>query len=385
MKQNEVNNKGLKIMMGAGGTSGHINPAITIADYSKAKNENVEIVFCGLRESLEEEIVRRSGYEFKYIRAKVLPNKNRQKLRWILENTSGIRQCIKYIKEIRPDIVVSTGSYVGSPLVFAGLMMKIPVLLHEQNALPGRSNRLFGHRCQAVCISFEESRQYFREGTATVLTGNPISPMFFSATKSGSRDEISLAQDIFHIVMMGGSLGSSTLNEAVQGLAESEKWLQLIDTYPNLYLTISTGMRRGSEICKKLSKVPHINASEYIFDGALWMASADLFIGRSGATTCSELSALGKPSILIPYPYASDNHQYYNALALADIGAAVICDDADFTPEYLHDTIKHFINDKERLAEMSRQAKTKGLPEATTKIYETLIKVIENDRKKKAK
>ncbi len=385
MIQQGLDDREIKIMVGAGGTSGHINPAITIADYVTTKSEKTEIVFCGLRDSLEEEIVRRSGYEFKYIRARVLPNNNRKKMRWILENTSGIRQCVKYVKKIRPDIIISTGSYVGSPLVFAGLLMKVPVLLHEQNALPGRSNRLFGHRCDAVCISFEESKQYFKDKTNTVLTGNPIASKYFTATKSEAREKINIDQDIFHIVIMGGSLGASTLNQAVMGLVESGKWLQLIETYPNLYLTISTGMRRGAEISRDLSQTPHINASEYIFDGADWMASADIFIGRSGAMTCSEIAALGMPSILVPYPYASDNHQYYNALALADVGAAVICDDADFTPEYLQDAIIEFVNDKQRLAEMGRQAKSKRLPEATAEIYDALIKVIDDDRKKKAK
>lgn len=385
MEVKKANDRGIKIMMGAGGTSGHINPAITIADYAKTRNKDTKIIFCGLRDSLEEEIVRRSGYEFKYLRARVLPNNNRKKIRWIMENTSGIRQCMKYIKDFRPDIIVSTGSYVGSPLVFAGLLKKIPVLLHEQNALPGRSNRLFGHRCDAVCISFEESRQYFKAKTNTVLTGNPIASVFFTASKPESREKIGFDQSVFHIVMMGGSLGANTLNEAVMGLVDSGKWLQLLDAYPNLNLTISTGMRRGAEICQNLSQAPHINAHEYIFDGASWMASADIFIGRSGAVTCSEIAALGMPAILVPYPYASDNHQYYNARVLADIGAAVICDDANFTPEYLHDVIKKLINDKESLVEMGRQAKSKGLPGATAEIYETLMKVIDDDHKKKEK
>lgn len=369
------------MLIGAGGTSGHINPALTLANYTKEQNPEAEIVFCGLKDSLEAEIVARAGYKLEYIRAVVLPSRgSRKKLRWLRENISGVWQCLKYIRRYKPDIVVSTGGFVGSPLVFAGLLLKKPVLLHEQNALPGRSNRFFGPFCKAVCISFAESVKYFKRKTRTVLTGNPVSAGFFKLTKEEARRKLNIAEDVFHIVMMGGSLGARSLNNAVADLVESGKWAAMIAEYPNLFLTISTGMQRGKEICRQLSAVPNITASEYLYDGLFWMASADLFVGRAGAMTCAELAALGLPSILIPYPYAADDHQTFNARTLTDVGAALMCRDQEFSAEYLHDQILMLIKDSVGLATMGKQARTKALPNATAKIHDTLLRVIRNGR-----
>lgn len=369
------------MLIGAGGTSGHINPALTLANYTKEQNPEAEIVFCGLKDSLEAEIVARAGYKLEYIRAVVLPSRgSRKKLRWLRENISGVWQCLKYIRRYKPDIVVSTGGFVGSPLVFAGLLLKKPVLLHEQNALPGRSNRFFGPFCKAVCISFAESVKYFKPKTRTVLTGNPVSAGFFKLTKEEARRKLNIAEDVFHIVMMGGSLGARSLNNAVADLVESGKWAAMIAEYPNLFLTISTGMQRGKEICRQLSAVPNITASEYLYDGLFWMASADLFVGRAGAMTCAELAALGLPSILIPYPYAADDHQTFNARTLTDVGAALMCRDQEFSAEYLHEQILMLIKDRVGLATMGKQARTKALPNATAKIHDTLLRVIRNGR-----
>ncbi|MGI6090464.1 MAG: undecaprenyldiphospho-muramoylpentapeptide beta-N-acetylglucosaminyltransferase [Saccharofermentanales bacterium] len=369
------------MLIGAGGTSGHINPALTLANYTKEQDPEAEIVFCGLTNSLEAEIVARAGYKLEYIRAVVLPSRGiRKKLRWLRENISGVCHCMKYIRRYKPDIVVSTGGFVGSPLVFAGLLLRKPVLLHEQNALPGRSNRFFGPFCKAVCISFAESVKYFKRKTRTVLTGNPVSAGFFKLTKDEARRKLNIAEDVFHVVMMGGSLGARSLNNAVADLVESGKWAAMIAKYPNLFLTISTGMQRGKEICQQLSAAPNITASEYLYDGLFWMASADLFVGRAGAMTCAELAALGLPSILIPYPYAADDHQTFNARTLMDVGAALMCRDQEFSAEYLHDQILMLIKDSAGLANMGKQARTKALPNATAKIHDTLLQVIRDGR-----
>ncbi|HHV42590.1 MAG TPA: undecaprenyldiphospho-muramoylpentapeptide beta-N-acetylglucosaminyltransferase [Clostridiaceae bacterium] len=378
----EKNNKDLMILVGAGGTSGHINPALTLADYTKAQKPTTEIVFCGLKDSLEADIVTKAGYKLDFIKAVVLPSKgSKRKLRWLRETVSGIKQCLRCIKKYKPDVVVSTGGFVGSPLVFAALLSRIPVLLHEQNALPGRSNRFFGPYSKAVCISFKESEKYFKAKTKTVLTGNPVSSDFFNANKEEARDILNIDQDAFQIVIMGGSLGAKTLNNAVMDIVASGKWAQLIQDHPNLYLTISTGMNKGKEIKDSLSVIPHIHASEYLYNGQTWLAAADLFIGRAGAMTCSEIAALGLPSILVPFPFAKDDHQTINAKTLSDIGAALLCRDRDFTADYLYEKILYFLTTKQRLSDMSVLAKSKGLPDATAKIYSTLMQVVADGKK----
>ncbi len=377
----ETSKRKFTMLIGAGGTSGHINPALTLANYTKEQNPEAEIVFCGLKNSLEAEIVARAGYKLEYIRAVVLPSRgSRKKMRWMRENITGIRQCMKYIRRYKPDIVVSTGGFVGSPLVFAGLLLRKPVLLHEQNALPGRSNRFFGPSCKAVCISFAESVKYFKRKTKTVLTGNPVSADFFKLTKEEARCKLNIAEDVFHVVLMGGSLGARSLNSAVVDLVESGKWASMVEEYPNLFLTISTGMQRGKEICQQLSDVPNITASEYLYDGLSWMASADLFVGRAGAMTCAELAALGLPSILVPYPYAADDHQTFNARTLTDIGAALMCRDQDFSAEYMYSQILILMKNRAGLAAMGKQARTRALPNATAKIHDTLLQVIRDGR-----
>lgn len=374
----------IRIMIGAGGTSGHINPALNIANHIKNNVKEAEILFFGIRGNLEDEIVKRAGYEMEYIKAKVLPSANScKKIRWLLENSKGVVQCLRHIRNFKPDIVISTGSYVGSPLVISAIMLRIPVVLHEQNAMPGRSNRLFGKRCAAVCISYRESEKYFKAGTKTVLTGNPIDPAYFQLQKKEARAHLSIKDEIDHIVIMGGSLGAQRLNEALLALVESGGWDRLIEDYPQLNITISTGKKRGAAVCEKLSRARQIKCSNYLFDGLYWLASSDLFIGRAGAMTCAEVAGLGLPSILVPYPYAADDHQLYNAKTFADIGAAILCLDQDFSPAYLDKTIRDLLNNKESLQEMGNKSKTLGLPDATDKIFTTLIEIIEKSQAKK--
>jgi len=322
---------GIRVLIAGGGTSGHINPAIAIADCIRAQDQSSEIEFCGTERGIESDIVPRSGYVLHPIRARGMPLKPSLKLiKAIGDFFAGRKACISLIRTFKPDVVVGTGGYVCTPLVAAAYHEKIPVLLHEQNAYPGRSNRLMSRKASVVCTSFAGMETSFSRAKSVVFTGNPVAALAEM-----------MADQKIKIVLSAGKQQFAELNE--------------IHTAAN----------------------DKIEIREYIYNPQTYMAAADLVICRAGAITCAEVAALGIPSIMVPYPYAAGDHQTYNARAFEKAGAALLMKDSEVTARTLYEAVIPVISDQKRLKKMGECAKSLAKPQADRDIAEQIFKLSE--------
>jgi len=364
--------KGLKVIIAGGGTAGHINPGIAIARYIKEKDKNSEILFIGTNKGMEAQLVPREGFEIKFIKVRGFRRKlSKENLTAIKELIEGISGSKKIIREFKPDIVIGTGGYVCGPVVFSASRMKIPTLIHEQNAFPGITNRILSRYVDAVAVSFKESEQYFKAAKKLINTGNPVRPELFNIDRQTARQKLGLDRQKPLLVVMGGSLGAEKINETV--VAMVKKYFKNND----INMIFSTGARQYDKVMQSLGdyKNPSVNITPYIYDSATVYNAADLMICRAGAITCSELTALGIPAIIIPSPNVVANHQEYNARALEKHGAAVVIVEKDLNVDLLFRQIADLLGDKEQLGKMARNSKKIGVVNSTEKIY-SIIKEI---------
>ncbi|MBP5493365.1 MAG: undecaprenyldiphospho-muramoylpentapeptide beta-N-acetylglucosaminyltransferase [Clostridiales bacterium] len=354
----------MKIFLAGGGTSGHIHPAVAIADELKKQDPQTEVLFCGTEKGLEAQIVPSMGYPFEVIRASQLPMKPSLKtIRAVREFLKGRKMCRALIRQHKPDVVVGTGGFVCSPLIAAAHKEKVPILLHEQNAFPGRSNRLMSRYAKTVCTSFKGMEHYFNKKAKIVFTGNPIRSVFSTVDRASCRQQIGLKDDDILILAMGGSLGARTVNESIVELAKK-------CTDEHVKIILSVGKQRYKEVSEEAKNWPKsIEVFEYISNPEVYLAAADLFIGRAGAITCAEVQAVGLPSILIPYPYAAQDHQTYNAKTFVDGNAGLLVPDSEAV-EKLPSMALELIYDKEKLENYRRNARSLAIYDAATRICE---------------
>lgn len=350
---------GIRILIAGGGTSGHINPAIAIADKIREEDPDSAIEFCGTSRGLESDIVPRAGYVLHPIRARGMPSKpSVRMIRAMADFAAGRKTCIRLIRDFRPDVIVGTGGYVCSPLVAAAYHMKVPVLLHEQNAFPGRSNRLMSRNAEVVCTSFPGIEKSFPRAKKVVFTGNPVKKVFFETDRAAARRELGILEGTFFLLAMGGSLGARTINNAVLGLAEKMAG-------QDMKIVLSAGKQQHAALKEDADRIAgSVEIKEYIYNPQTYMAAADLLVCRAGAITCAEVAALGVPTVMIPYPYAAGDHQTYNARAFEERGACILMKDADITSDSMYAVIADLRMNPERLLEMGRRAKGLARPEA---------------------
>lgn len=366
----------LRFVLAGGGTSGHINPALAIAEQIRLDHPDAEIRFCGTARGLESSLVPRAGFDFMAIRARGLPTRLSPDLfRALADYAAGYRKCRSLLKAFRPNAVIGTGGYVCSPVVAAASSLKIPVLLHEQNAFPGRSNRLMARRSQAVCVSFPGTEKRFSTHAPITLTGNPVREVFFHQDRASARAALGLDPQRPVILAIGGSLGARNINQAILGLDLPED-SPVGGLKPHLIL--AAGKQHYTAVAAMAAEAGKswLEVHEYLYDMHLYMAAADLLICRAGAMTCMELSALGRPAVLVPYPFAANDHQTFNARVLADAGAALLCLDSELTPAWLASTLQELFSDPDRLAGMGRAAAGLAKPDATSAICRCLYEVM---------
>lgn len=365
-----------RFVIAGGGTSGHVNPALAIADQIRLDFPDAEIRFCGTARGIESQLVPRAGYDFVPIRARGLPRRlNREFFTAVLDFFAGRAECKALLKEFRPDAVVGTGGYVCSPLVAAASSLKIPVLLHEQNAFPGRSNRLMAHRSQVVCISMPGADQYFRTRAPIVLTGNPVRPVFFELDSATARAGLGWDPATKVLLVTGGSLGAKRLNDAVLGLSSEPDFLALAEHH-KIAIHLACGQQHAESVRAAAKGLDWLTVHDYLHDMPQYLAAADLVLSRAGAMTCAELAALGKPAILVPYPFAAGDHQTENAKILEQAGAAIRVANNDLTPTFLASQLSHLLSEPEHLKAMGEQAKTLAIPDAAAKICRSLYATI---------
>lgn len=364
----------MRILIAGGGTAGHINPGIAIAKYIKQKNPEAEIVFVGTRKGLETKLIPREGFELKLITVRGFRRKlSADTLKAVKELFQGIFEARKIIKDYKPDIVIGTGGYVCGPVVFNASRMKIPTFIHEQNAFPGVTNRILSRFTDAVAISFKDSKDFFKAAKKLVLTGNPVRNEMLQVERSEARKKLGISSEQPVVAIMGGSRGAENINEAVVDM--TLKYYRDGDCK----IIFATGEAQYEKIMEKLGegKPPNVEVVPYIYDVADVIAASDLVICRAGAITTSELTVVGIPSILIPSPYVTANHQEHNARALEEQGASVVILEKDLNGNILYNQMMSLLKDKEQLIKMSRNAKKIGIPNATEKIYSIVKEVLQ--------
>lgn len=364
-----------------GGTSGHVNPALSIAEVMQEKHPESRIVFFVTETGVEYEMIKNAGFPYIVIEASRLPGSVNDFFSFLKASRSGYKSCIDVIKKDRPVAIIGTGGFVCAPLLLAAMRLKVPYLIHEQNAFPGKANRFFAKKARAVCISFESSREHFNTEAPIHLTGNPVRKIFFDKSSVSARQELEVTSDKFLVLMMGGSLGATSINQAVLDLFEKGIWQSLKKEYPELMFVMSTGERNYDSLRNKLAsfETEDFLIKSYL-DSTTWLPASDLFIGRAGASSCFEAAATATPAIFIPFQYAADNHQFFNAKSFADQRAAIMIEDKDINAQVLADQIVYLIENRRLMYEMSKKAKSLSMPNAASHIVEILDQVIDQEQ-----
>lgn len=372
---------GKKILFATGGTGGHINPALAVAGYIRENYPKAEILFVGTADRMEAQLVPAAGYDFKTIEIQGFSRelnfeglKHNIKTVNLLFKSEG--QAKKIIEDFKPDVVIGFGGYVSGPVLSVAARMGIPTAVHEQNAFPGVTNKNLAKKVDVVMLTAPEAEKLLKPKNPCVVTGLPIRGEIISANKEFARAEMKLDSRPL-ILSMGGSLGARAINEAVKYLI-----LHRFEKKDCYYLH-ATG-KAGASMIDDIGKDVDLNANsqimlrEYINDMDRCLAAADLVVCRAGASSLSEIQALGKPSILVPYPYAAENHQYYNAKTMSDRDAAIMIEEKDFTGERLLSEVEKLLSKPERLKKMGENARAMAILDASQRITECVCKIVKD-------
>ena len=366
----------MKILFAGGGTAGHINPALAIADYIKERHPDAQISYIGTAEKLEAKLVPQKGYDFHTI--KVAGFSRSFSAKGIAHNISAAKKAItssidskKLIKDINPDVVIGTGGYVSGPVLRAAQQLGYKTAIHEQNAFPGVTTKMLAPKADAVMLAMPEAQKYLKNNKKPVITGNPIRSELLRITRDEARIKLGLDNRPL-ILSFGGSLGAKRVNEAVADLI---KWHNGSNKFYHIHATGKTGYQNMCESLKDIKLSQNITIREYIDDMDICMAAADLVICRAGAITLGELQACGKPAILIPSPYVAENHQYHNAMTLKKDGAAEIIEEKDLTGENLIKSVEYLIENKPKLEAMSNAATKNAIIDANERIYKVIMQL----------
>ena len=365
----------MHILFAAGGTSGHINPAICIADKIKKIHPEATISFIGNETGMESVLVPKTGYDFFGIAVAGFQRKFsvaniKRNVDAFTKMFTSSKTAEKLLADLKPDVVVGTGGYASGPVVRKAAKMGMKTLIHEQNAYPGVTTKMLCGYVDTVCIASPVAKTHLKNTREYVFTGNPVRADLYTTSKKDARKRFGLDNRIM-IVSSGGSNGAAKINRAMTELIE---WNVKNENY---YIYHSYGKFDNGEMQNKLAGMigDNIRLREYNDDMCDLMAAADLIIGRAGALTIAELRAAGKASILIPSPNVAENHQYYNAMALAKSGAAVVIKDAELDGKRLISEVKKIIENKNNLKKMSQNAGKGAILDAETKIYDEIMKL----------
>lgn len=374
----------MKVIIAAAGTAGHINPGLAIANKIKEEEKDSKIIFIGTNRGLENDLVPRAGYELKTIDAYGLSKKisieNIKKMCTTLRATSKAR---KIIKEFKPDIIVGAGGYICGPVVWAAKKENIPVVLHESNAFPGKAVKYLAKKADTVLISFEEARERIPNAKNIVFTGTPVKikkQNYSIEEKKKILKEINLDNNLPIVLIFGGSQGAQKINEAIVGIIEDKlntKYQIIWATGPKQYDIVKNELKQKSI---DIENIKNAKILPYIYNMEELMNISNVIVARSGAMTITEISNLGKPSILIPLPNVSQNHQLRNAEVLQKIGAAKIILNDKLEKNLLNNEILDIISNPENMRKMGEKASTKSVENVQEKIYNEIKKLVKGDK-----
>lgn len=368
--------------MTGGGTGGHVNPAIAIADRIKLYEPDSEIAFVGTPRGIENKLVPAAGYKLYHIDIRGLRRSlSLSNLRTVYLMIASQKKAKKLLKEFRPDAVIGTGGYVCWPLMNAASKMGIPTALHESNAVPGAAVKLLQNNTDLIFVNFEVTIKKLKNPDRAICVGNPLRGQFGEMSKEEARDKLGYSGKYRRVLLScGGSMGAQRVNEEVLRLMRD--WSSQNPSVKHIHATGAIEYEDAKKMFHDfgLEKYPNLELCEYIYDMPLRMAAADLVINRAGAITLSELAVQKKPCILIPSPNVTDDHQYKNAKVLGDAGAAVVFRESELSEGVLTEAVSSLMVDRQRLKNMSENIGNFAVSDCADIIFKE-VKALINNRK----
>lgn len=375
----------LKVLLAGGGTGGHINPALAIASIIKQYHPDAEFLFAGTPNGMEANLIPKAGYNFAPIQVSGFQRKLTPKN--IVRNAkaaaylsmSGYRSK-KIIDSFKPNIVIGTGGYVSYPILAKAVQMGIPSVIHEQNAFPGITNRLLAKKVDEVMLTVDEAAQHLDACAKYTVTGLPVRSGFSAGALSRTEAKKKLGlDDNICIFSFGGSLGAGAINKGAEALIKWEKKNNIPVNHIHGYgkMGKDTFLRNLAEAGIEPQNDGRLIVNEYIHNMDVCLAAADLIICRSGASTISELQAMGRASILIPSPNVTANHQYHNAMVLGRAGAAVVIEEKDLTDDILIEKVNEFILNPEKLDTLAKRAAETYVNDTPERIYSVISRLLD--------
>ena len=371
----------MRIIFTCGGTAGHINPAISVANLFRSRKPETEILFVGAEDGMENKLVPKEGYRLETLKIsnyqrKLTPKGIVHNVKTVFNLRGSLRRADRIIKEFRPDVIVGTGGYASYPILKMGAKRGVPTAVHEANAMPGLTTRMVADRASRILVCFDESRQFYKNPDRVQVVGMPVREEFIYTKRADARARLGLGDQPL-IVSAWGSLGAREMNKRIADFFRLE--CEAGCPWHHIHATGSYGWRWMPDYVKErgvdLSAHPEIDMREYIYNMPDLMAAADLIITRAGASSLSEIQAAGTPCIIVPSPNVTDNHQEKNARVLERRGAARVILEPGLTAEALFAAARELMMDQTARADMTRALQAMAVVDSAERIYNTVLEL----------
>ena len=371
----------MNIVFTCGGTAGHINPALAVANLLRERKPDAKILFVGAEGGMETKLVPREGYELETVKVapylrKLTPKAIKHNLTTLFDLRAARKKADRIIREFRPDVIVGTGGYASYPMLRQGAKRGVPTAVHEANAMPGLTTRMVTDSASRIMVCFEESKNYYKNPERVEVVGMPVRKEFLYTTRAEARKKLGLGDEPL-LVSAWGSLGAREMNKRMADFLA----LEVRDGCPwrHVHATGSYGWRWMPDLVKEkgvdLTAHPELEMREYIHNMPDLMAAADLILTRAGASSLNELEASGTPCIIIPSPNVTDNHQEKNARVLERSGAARVLLEPGLSAEALYDAAKELMNDAEARRTMQENLRKMAVVDSAERIYNTILEL----------
>jgi UDP-N-acetylglucosamine--N-acetylmuramyl-(pentapeptide) pyrophosphoryl-undecaprenol N-acetylglucosamine transferase len=368
----------MKVILAGGGTGGHIYPAVTIARELQRRDSKIEILFVGGKRGLESDIIPKEGFRLVTLNLTGIPRKISPKVitsLWLA--TKGMGETFKIIREFKPDLVIGTGGYVCGPMVLAAALQGVPTAIQEQNAFPGLTNRILGRWVKRIFLAYPEASKYFSPKKISIL-GNPIrSEEFTKVSRKEAEKNLGLKPDHINLLVFGGSQSARRINQALLPILG-----KLLGNFLKLQIILMTGAKEYDNINKALISLDLVKEHSdrlklvaYFYKIAEAYKASDIILSRAGAISLAEITCFGIPAILIPYPYATNNHQEFNARVLEKNGAARVILEANLSPDNLWTNLSQLLNEQKLRQTMAKASLALSKPQAVQMIVDELLKI----------
>lgn len=361
----------MNIVISAGGTGGHIYPAIAIINKFKEKDKDTNFLYIGTHNRMEKDIIPKMGIKYEEIEIYGFSTRLiARDIKNIFLINKAKKKCLELFKKFKPDVVIGAGGYVTMPVLAAASKMNIPVVIHEQNSIPGKTNKYLARKADLVCVSYENSKKYFTKAKKICYTGNPCGENALT-TKQINKETLGLTKNKKLILIVSGSLGSNTINDFFA------KVLSHVENEANYEVLYITGKAYYDDFIKDRKFSKSVKILPYLDNMSGLLKSVDLIISRAGAGTLSEILAAQVPSIVIPSPFVANNHQYYNALDLKNKKVSIMIEEKDLNDKIIYELMTNLLKDNnEEYQKMKDNLHNMDMKNSSEMIYKEIKKVI---------